>query len=158
MSSPSAASHSGVNQAPHPAWRLRLPMTAESGERPCHLRLRGKTLTPTPVKEGACLFFCGSFLTTSVEGPSQCPPCAEQGRLTDLVRHKGLLHPRRDLRRAQTGHVTSPLAALPHGQDLQASQMPQGVGACVCRRAWEEPAGHKSWLPSREKPGPSGHL
>ena len=103
-------------------------MTAESGERPCRLRLRGKTLTPTPVKEGACLFFCGSFLTTSVEGPSQRPPCAEQGRLADLVRHKGLLHPRRDLRRAQPGQVTSPLAALPHGQDLQAPRCHKGWG------------------------------
>ena len=115
-------------------------MTAESEERPHPLRLRGKTLTPAPVREGACLF-CGSFLTTSVEGPSQRPPCPEQGRLTDFVRHKGLLHPRRDLRRAQPGHVTSPLAAVPHGQGLQAPQMPQGVGVCVCRRAWRNQLG-----------------
>ena len=64
------------------------------------------------------LLFSGSFLTTSVEGPSQHPPCASREDFIDLSRHKGL-HPRRDLIRAQPGHVTSLLAALPHRQGLR---------------------------------------
>ena len=91
------------------------PMTAEAGERARLQRLRGKMLTPAPVGEGASLLFCGSFLTASVEGPSQHPPCAEQGRLYRLGQAQRSPSPQKRFEQspAWPGHQSSSSQAGP---------------------------------------------
>ena len=100
---------------PTPCLASEAPMTAEAGERAHLQRLRGKTLTPVPVGEGASLLFCGSFLTASVEGPSQHPPCAEQGRLYRLGQAQRSPSPQKRFEQspAWPGHQSSSSQAGP---------------------------------------------
>ena len=120
-------------------------VTAESGENSHLQRLRGKTLTPAPVGERDTLLFCGSFLTTSVEGPSQCLPCAEQGRLYRLVQAQRS-PPQKRFEESPAWPCHQPPGSPTSQAEPQAPQRPQVMGACVYWTAWEEPGGHKCWL------------